>query len=149
MISDLKLRALLDLCCLIEMQESGRLETASKLYEKALSVESTINSRCLLQRASLLDSKAFLEYRKGNLPEAISNLQASLEIKLKLKKFGAVPEMQLAISHLLRWRSREIILSRDVKFKKRLPCSPPTVRKGSKVPKSTLCRKAMIYDAEV
>jgi hypothetical protein len=133
---------------LIELQESGRLQAASNLYEKALSV-STINSPCLLQRAALLDSKAFLEYRKGNLSEAISNLQTSLEIKLKLKKFGDVQDMQLAISHLLRWRSRELILSRNGKCKNRLPRSPPTARKCSKVPKSTLFPKAMIYDSEV
>ena len=133
------------------MQESGRVEAALKLYEKALTVEvSTTNAPCLLRRANLLDSKAFLEYRKGNLSEAISNLQTSLDIKLKLKKFGAVHDMQLAISHLLRWRSRQIILSRDTKCKKLLPRSPPTARKGSKFPTSTLIRsKATIYDSEV
>ena len=113
------------------------------------STHTLLNAPYLLQQASLLDSKAFLEYRKGNLSEAISNLQTSLDIKLKLKKFGAVQDMQLAISHLLRWRSREIILSRDAKSKKRLPHSPPTARKGKKAPMSTLCRKAMIYDSEI
>jgi hypothetical protein len=142
------------------MQESGRLEAASKLYDKALSVEvSAVNVPSLPQskavhmnldrRASLLDSKAYLEYRRGNLSEAISNLQTSLDIKLKLKKFGAVLDMQLAISHLLRWRSREIISSRDVKCKKHVPCSPPTIRKGCRIQKSSLSRKAMIYDSEV
>jgi hypothetical protein len=143
------------------MQESGRLDAASKLYDKALSMwVSAVNVSCLQskvmqlnldRRASLLDSKGYLEYRKGNISEAISNLQTSLDIKLKLQKFGAVLDMQLAISHLLRWRSREIIFSKDVKCKKRMPSSPPTIRKAAK--KSTLStrklRKAMIYDSEI
>ena len=99
-------------------------------------------------RALLLDSKAYVEYRKGNLREAIAHLQLSLEIKLNLKKFGSVREMQLALSHLKRWRSRDIIASKTSQAKPN-PVRHPAQKKIYKALSLTVSQVSAIRSAEM
>lgn len=115
-------------------------------------MESTKDGNSLYQKALLLDSKAFQAYRKGRLSEAISGLTESLKIKIQLNKFESIREMQIALSHLKRWRSKEIIsekMSLAEKAAEKVVGPKPV---SFKVPVSSFRRIAVdkegIFDAE-
>jgi hypothetical protein len=94
-------------------QDLGKGGSAREIYSSALSmIDGKKDGASLYQKALILDSKSFQDYRRGRLPEAIAGFTESLNIKLRLSKFESIREMQLAISHLQRWRSKEVISSK-------------------------------------